>query len=371
MRPLILSCNTGAGHNTAGKAVREQFIKRGVDCQLMDSLSFASESLSRFVSDFYVNLTVKAPGLFGAGYRACEATSSPKIRSASYIANTGYAHTLYRYLVENKIDTVVMTHIFPSQCRTHIRKRYHMHGLKTYLISTDYNCCPYVEETSTDAFFIPHDSITSEFIRRGVGEERVLVSGIPTQEKFSRRMDKRAAKAQLGLPQDAPIILVMGGSMGFGNIEDMVRLLRNRMPDRANIVVLAGNNERLKASLRARFGDDTRVHVIDFTLEADVYMDACDVLLSKPGGLSSTEAAVKNVPLVHMAPIPGCETDNLLFFNHFGMSVSGDSPSETADAAIRLLERPELQKAVMDAQRQNTNPHAAADIVHYIMEHAD
>lgn len=371
MRPLILSCNTGAGHNTAAKAIREQFIKAGADCQMLDALSFASESLSRFVSDFYVNLTVRAPGLFGAGYRACEALSSTKLRSASYIANTGYAHTLYRYLVDNRIDTVVMTHIFPSQCLTHIRRRYKMEHLHTYQISTDYDCCPFVEETSTDAFFIPHDSITADFLRRGVGEERVFVSGIPTLEKFSKRMDKQAARAHLGLPERAPIILVMGGSMGFGNIEDMVRLLRNRMRDETNIVVLAGNNERLKASLRARFGDDTRIHVIDFTSEADVYMDACDILLSKPGGLSSTEAAVKNVPLVHMEPIPGCETDNLLFFSHFGMSVSGSTPVETADAAIRLLERPDLQKAVLDAQRQNTNPHAAADIVRYIMNRAD
>jgi len=371
MRPLILSCNTGAGHNTAAKAVREQFIKAGADCQLLDALSFASESLSRFVSDFYVNLTVRAPGLFGAGYRACEALSSSRVRSASYIANTSYSHALYRYLVENKIDTVVMTHIFPSQCLTHIRKRYKMNHIKTYQISTDYDCCPFVEETSTDAFFIPHSSITGEFLRRGIGEERVLVSGIPTLEKFSKKKEKGAARAHLGLPETAPIILVMGGSMGFGNIEDMVRLLRNRMREQTHIAVLAGNNERLKASLRARFGEDARIHVVDFTNEADVYMDACDIMLSKPGGLSSTEAAVKNVPLVHMAPIPGCETDNLLFFSHFGMSVTGDTPTGIADAAIRLLERPDLQKAVLDAQRQNTNPHSAADIVRYVMTHAD
>ncbi|MDO4739703.1 MAG: glycosyltransferase [Eubacteriales bacterium] len=367
MRPLILSCNTGAGHNTAGSALREQFLKSGVDCQMLDALSFASESLSKFICEFYVGLTVRAPGLFGAGYRACEAISSPKRRSASYIANAGYAHTLYRYLADNRIDTVLMTHIFPAQCLTHIRKKYRMNNIRTYLISTDYDCCPFAEETSTDAFFIPHDSITADFLRRGVGEERVFVSGIPTLEKFSRKADKDEARRSLHLPQEAPIILIMGGSMGFGNIEDMVRLLRNRMRDKTNIVVLGGNNERLKSSLRARFGDDTRVHVIDYTNQADLYMDACDIMLSKPGGLSSTEAAVKNVPLVHMAPIPGCETDNQQFFNHFGMSVSAETPAETADAAIRLLERPELQQAMISAQKANTNARAAEDIVRYVM----
>lgn len=370
MRPLILSCNTGAGHNSAGKAVREQFLKNGVDCQILDALSFASESLSRFVCNFYVKAAINVPNVFGVCYRACEALSSPRIRSASYIANTGYSHALHRYLVENRIDTVIMPHIFPAQCMTHIRKKYRM-NVKTYLISTDYDCCPFVEETSTDAFFIPHESITAEFINRGVGEERLFVSGIPTMEKFFRKMEKAKARSQLQLPDKIPIILVMSGSMGFGKLEDMVRLLRNRMPEKCNIVVLGGNNERLKASLRSNFGDDTRIRVLDFTNQADLYMDACDVMLTKPGGLSSTEAAVKNVPLVHTAPIPGCETDNLLFFNQFGMSVSGETPAQTADAAIKLLEKPEMQRAVMDAQRKNTNPHSAADIVRYIMEHAN
>lgn len=370
MRPLILSCNTGAGHNAAGKAIREQFEKNGVECQMLDALSFASESLSRFVCNFYVKTTIAAPKVFGACYRACEHRSSPSIRSAAYMANTGYAHSLYRYLARNRIDTIVMSHVFPAQCLTHIRKRYPLYA-RTYMIATDYDCCPFVEETSTDAFFIPHDSITAEFIRRGVGEERLFVSGIPTMEKFSRRADKAEARAQLNLPQGVPIILMMSGSMGFGNLEEMVRLLRNRMPESTNIVVLGGNNERLKTTLRSRFYDDRRIRVLDFTTQADLYMDACDIMLTKPGGLSSTEAAVKNVPLVHTAPIPGCETDNLLFFNHFGMSVSGNTPAETADAAIRLLERPEMQRQIMAAQKQNTNARAAADIVGYILEHAD
>lgn len=369
MRPLILSCNTGAGHNAAGKAIREQFEKNDVECQMLDALSFASESLSRFVCNFYVNMTIRAPKVFGAGYRACEHLSSPKIRSASYMANTGYAHSLYRYLAKNRIDTIVMCHIFPAQCLTHIRKRYPLHA-QTYMISTDYDCCPFVEETSTDAFFIPHDSLAGEFIRRGVPEEKLLVSGIPTMEKFSHKTDKKEARAKLGLPEKKPIILLMSGSMGFGNLEEMVSLLRNRMRDETNIVVLGGNNERLKAVLRGHFGDDTRIHVMDFTTQADLYMDACDIMLTKPGGLSSTEAAVKNVPLVHTAPIPGCETDNMLFFNHFGMSLSGSTPIETADTAIRLLERPEMQREIMSAQRQNTNPDSAKDIVRYIMEHA-
>ena len=369
LRPLILSCNTGAGHNSAGKAIREQFQKRGVDCPMMDALAFASESLSRFICNVYVQTTIRAPGVFGAFYRASEATSSPRVRSISYLANTGYSHRLHRYLEENRIDTVIMPHIFPAESMTHIRKRYHIR-VQTYMISTDYDCCPFVEETSTDAFFIPHDSLAGEFIRRGVPEERVLVSGIPTAEKFASKTPKATARAELGFPEKTPIILVMSGSMGFGHVEDMVRLLRNRMPDEARIVVLGGNNERLKASLRHAFESDRRIEVHDFTTRADLYMDACDVMLTKPGGLTSTEAAVKNVPLVHTDPIPGCETDNLSFFTHFGMSVSGKDLPETANAAIRLLTRPDLQRAMAEAQRRNTNARAASDIVEYILDHA-
>ncbi len=366
MKPLILSNNTGGGHNSAAKAIREQLMLAGYECRIMDGLAFASENVSKFICKTYERITINAPAVFGAFYKASAKTSNPKMRSISYMANTAYAYKLYKYLRDNEIDTVITSHIFAAECLTHIRKHYDL-CFKFYLVVTDYDRLPFAEETSCDAIFIPHEALIPEYTARGIKEDRLLASGIPTASKFSIKIPQEEARKVLNLAQEVPQILIMTGSMGNGNAGEMIKLLRNRSADSC-ITVMGGNNERLKSDLRARFAGDRNVRILDFTSNAELYMDACDVLLTKPGGLTSTEAAVKNIPLVHTDPIPGCESGNLQFFTNFGLSVTGKDRSETADKAIALLMNREMRERMKEAQRLNINPHAAADIVRYVID---
>ena len=152
----------------------------------------------------------------------------------------------------------------------------------------------------------------------------------------------------------------MTGSMGFGNAAGVVAALAQRMDPASRAVVMVGSNERLNAALGKRFGQDARVVRVPYTTQVPLYMDACDVLLSKPGGLSSTEAAVKNVPLVHTAPIPGGEKINARFFAGLGLSVATGSPEESAAAAVRLAADRAAQERQLAAQRAHINADAAA-----------
>ena len=106
----------------------------------------------------------------------------------------------------------------------------------------------------------------------------------------------------------------------------------------------------MKQQLRRQFEQEKRVSVLDFTDKVDQYMDACDVLLTKPGGLTSTEAAVKNIPIIHTAPIPGCETVNAQFFSQRGLSVCRTVSREIAEAAERLANDSPLREDVYKRQ---------------------
>ena len=151
----------------------------------------------------------------------------------------------------------------------------------------------------------------------------------------------------------------MTGSMGFGDIGPMVeRLLAE--DGEAHVIVLGGNNAAMKDRLRADFSATGRVTVCDFTREVDLYMDACEVLFTKPGGLTSTEAAVKNIPLVHTKPIPGCETCNAQFFRERGMSVWCGGP-EDMGAALRLAADAEERERMRVCQ-DGINKRACEDI---------
>ena len=121
---------------------------------------------------------------------------------------------------------------------------------------------------------------------------------------------------------DVPMFLVMSGSMGFGKLAVFAAELALRCRNGEHIVIICGNNAKIERILRKEFHFNKRVHIIGYTNHVSLFMDACDVIYTKPGGLTSTESLVKNIPIVHTAPIPGCETANLQFFAARHLSVS-------------------------------------------------
>ena len=253
---------------------------------------------------------------------------------------------------------MVMPHLFPAEALTWLRRRGDL-DVPTYVVGTDYTCIPFWEETEMDHYLIPHKDLMAEFVKKGVPEEKLVPTGIPVSARFRTHASKEEAREQLGLPQGKTIYLVMTGSMGFGNAADIGKALLQRG---GAVCLLGGNNRKMKDGLRKQFGENPRMMVLDFTDQVSLYMDACDVVLTKPGGLTSTEAAVKNVPLVHTAPIPGCETINAKFFLKRGMSLCGMDPGRAAAAAFRLAQDKELQERMKEAQRREVNPFAADEI---------
>lgn len=368
MKVLLLSCNTGEGHNSAARAIKEQFDTRGIPCTIENALAFASEKISEYVCNTYIKLTLRTPKLFGWGYRVGRDIASPKRKSPVYFANKMYADALGKYIEENGFDTVIMPHVFPAEAMTALRR----HGkcnARLYAVSTDYSCCPFFEELEVDRYFIPHASLIPEFVDRGIPEEKLCVTGIPVSERFLQKTDKREARERLHLPQEGKIALIMTGSMGFGNTKAIAEELLECAPD-MHLVILGGNNEQAKAELRKRFAGQEQIEIKDFTREVPLYMDACDVLFTKPGGLTSTEAAVKNIPLIHTAPIPGCETENADFFSKLGISIAKTDVREAAQAAAKLCTKEEERAAMQERQRREINPHAAQCIFERVMQEA-
>ena len=372
MRAIVLTCNTGQGHNSAGRAIRLELNSHDVECETADALSFLGERVSGVIAGTFVNIAVKTPNIFGLMYQAGEKLSKElpeKIKSPVYRANTLYAENLYRYLEENQIDAAICPHLFPAEALTYIKRKKKL-KTKCYFISTDYTCIPFLEETDMDVVFIPHRDLRREFITRGVPGECIVDTGVPVLSKFSGATPKNIARSMLGIPQNIPAFLVMTGGEGCGNAQDLTEEILNRIEEDTRVVVMPGRNTQLKNELLFRFGDDKRVMVIGFTDSVELYMDACDVLLTKPGGISSTEAAVKGIPMIHTSPIPGCETINARFFSERGMSILAPDEESAAESAIRLSKDGSQKRRMLEAQAQYINKAAAEDICKRIIQDA-
>lgn len=160
-----------------------------------------------------------------------------------------------------------------------------------------------------------------------------------------------------------PMFLVMSGSMGFGKLAVFAAELALRCRNGEHIVIICGNNAKIERILRKEFHFNKRVHIIGYTNHVSLFMDACDVIYTKPGGLTSTESLVKNIPIVHTAPIPGCETANLHFFGARHLSVSSKHLAKQVQLGKALIENDSLREQMSEAQRRERKPEAAMQIV--------
>ena len=365
MKILILSCNTGEGHNSAGRAVKEYLELQGHQVVMEDMMLLKGARTSKAVGGAYVGIVKHCPLLFGLGYRLGGWVSSDKRKSPVYYTCSLLEGTLQRYLEQNRFDAIVTPHLYPAETLTAMKKKGWL-KIPVVAIGTDYTCIPFTEETKVDYYFIPHEELTTEFIKRGIPAEKLVPTGIPVSERFLKLPEKREARRQLGIPVDKSCILMMTGSMGYGRVESMTAKLVEQTGEDTHLYILGGTNEELKKTLRDRYADTERVHVLDFTTEVHLYMAAADILFTKPGGLTSTEAVAAKAALVHTKPIPGCEDRNVAFFTQHGMSVSGDTEDAVIQNGLKLLRDPEAQAEMRKCQEKYGKPYAADAVCEFI-----
>lgn len=360
MDALILSCGTGGGHNAVGRAVLEELEARGHRARMLNPYTLRSKRLARGIDRTYISLAQRAPRVFGAVYQAGQLYRQLPVRSPVYYANKAMTAVMEEYLSREPADVVIMPHLFPAEIFTSMRRR-GMSTPKTLFIATDYACIPFTEETECDGYVIPASDLARDFTARGLAEGLLYPLGIPVERKYRREETRQEARRRLGLEPDKPYVLMAGGSMGGGSIERAVRTLEAELKHRGGVglIVVCGDNRELYDRLSADAEGD--VILLRYTEELAGYMRAADLFVTKPGGLSSTEAAVCGVPILHTGAIPGCETKNAAYFQRLGMSRLCEA-REVAQAALELLEDEKAQRAMAEAQRRHIDPAAAGKI---------
>lgn len=360
MDALILSLGTGGGHNAAGRAIQEALEERGHRAVFLNPYDLLGGESSKKIDNIYIKLAQRLPWLFGAIYQLGNLYRHLPWHSPVFLCNRKMAPVLKEYLDKNHCDVIISTHIFSGE----IIATMHELGLKlpgTVFVATDYTCVPFSEETFCDSLVIASGLLTEEYISHGIEGERIIPAGIPVSSQFREGPSKQVAKAMAGLDPEKSYILLAGGSMGAGGLIKTVGLLLKWCRGRDYIpVVVSGNNKRLQKKLSRRFSG--RIILIGYTDRLHIYLRACDAYITKPGGLSSTEAAVMGIPIIHMNRIPGCETKNMRFFSELGMSISAKNTKESLFSALDRAVSSDGALKMRLLQKKYINPDAAGDI---------
>ena len=358
VRFLILSGNTGGGHNSAAGAVSDCFTAHGDECDIKDALAFLPHGTSYIVSNGHVFIYKKAPRLFGFFYRLAE-NHPAKENSDSIIYDmlTVGARSLKKFLEANPYDAVICTHVFAGMIATEAKRKYGI-PKRIYFVSTDYTCSPGVAEINADLFFIPHRLLAPEFEEKRIPKDRIVSSGIPVRQSFYEHYEKDTAKKLLDLPKDKRIVLLMCGSMGCGPIKELGSLLCHELPTDAHLVVICGSNKRLYKELKKDLKANNAT-IVGFTDQMSLYMDAASLALTKPGGLSTSEALAKALPLVLINAVPGCETRNLDFLTVNNFSQTAGSVERLSMLVCKTLQSPETLESISLRLKSQFNTNAA------------
>ena len=356
MRVLILTCNTGGGHNAVAAALAESFRRLGVSSDTADGLSFISQKASRFVSKWHTRFYRRYPKLYKAGYMSAENDAESNDRdNPVYRYMARGARRLDRAIQDGGYDAVVCVHVIPAMMMTELRRQ-HETGPVFCFVATDYTCSPTVGGCTPDICVIPHEELAEEFVSCGIARETLLAAGIPVRAVFRERGDRAAARSELALPPEGRHIVLMSGSIGCGPMADIAAELERRMERGDFASVLCGSNRQMLCALRRR--GFRRVEAVGFTNRVHRYMDSADVLVSKPGGISITEAGTRGTPLLLADMVGGCETRNQEFFHAHDWAETCQ-PEDMADAALALLDWPERRQALVAQQHRDFDGLAA------------
>jgi processive 1,2-diacylglycerol beta-glucosyltransferase len=330
-----------------------------VRTEIVDSYEYAALVVSRVVSDGYIQMVKTIPQMYRYIYnRAERATEVGPFRTW---AHQFTAENLHRFMQKWCPDAVVCTHAFPCGAMAEYKRMY-AGAPPVFGIVTDYAVHGFWLHANIDGYAVATESVRSTMISRGIDPDRVVASGIPVRTQFvpsSERM--HGLRERLNLPRDRFVVLMMGGGLGIGPLERMMRALQAvELP--LALVVIAGRNPRSERRvLAAAQNVSFPVRALTFVDNVFDYMHAADVLVTKPGGLSVAEALVAQVPLVLYKPLPGQEERNARVISEAGAGIRVRKLDDLAETLRRVLTDAELRAELATGARTLARPNAAGE----------
>jgi processive 1,2-diacylglycerol beta-glucosyltransferase len=367
-RVLFLSAAVGVGHTAAAQAVCSALasLDPEIETQTVDSYKYAASIFAKVVADGYIGMIKTVPQVYSYIYgRAERATSVPAMRR--WVSR--YTATNLRRLVdERRPDLVVCTHAFPCGVMSEYKAQFDP-GLPVVGIVTDFVVHPFWIYTNIDAYAVATPEMRSALLARGVRAENVLLSGIPVDARFAQpRLPLDDLRAELGLPRDRRIVLIMGGGVGIGPLDTMMRALGEVDVPLAAAVIVGRNRGLERRVIAAAELTDYPVRVLGFVDNVFDYMHASDVLLSKPGGLTSSEALAARIPMVLVKPLPGQEERNTRYLVSRHAAIRARGERELAGAVRDLLTSRDRRGDVLEQVDALRRPFAAATVAERILD---
>lgn len=364
---LLLTASVGSGHEKAAGAIAEGIKKSFplAKLDIVDFMSWHTSFINAFMKSCYLKMLSLVPNLYEFMYQFTD--GKRKGGCIQLLMAYAMSISIKSLIRKHEPDVIICTHPFPAEAVSHLGEKWRKNFLSAAVI-TDYSVhqmwiCPHM-----DLYFVGCDFMQKQLIADGIAKNIIHVTGIPVAERFQKEHDKKLCRQKLDLALDKPVILLMGGGLGLGRIGMALEQLET-IDEPLQLIVVAGRNRELLHKAEAVSKQSHHeIFVYGYTDKVHELMGAADLLLTKPGALTLTEALSLGLPMLLHEPIPGPETDNARYMSGCGSAIWLHAGDNLAYILRHLLADKDKLADMERAARRNRKPEAVGKIIEVIKE---
>lgn len=370
---LIFYASYGGGHLNAAKSVNEYILKHYENnpVELIDCMKYVNKTVEKLTTAAYREAAKKAPWVWGRIYS--DSQKGP-LAHLSTRSNKIMAIKLLKLLREKKPDLIISTHPFSSQMCSYLKRKGKITA-KIATIMTDF--APHdqwlVGSDFTDYYFVANDKMKAYLIQKNIEDNKIFVTGIPLSNRFLEKYDRKEILNNYHLEDGKRNILFFGGgefglgkSRTFEILDSLIKTSKNMQ-----IIAIAGKNEKMKAKFDEIVEENNatnRVKVLSFTDQVPELMSISDLVVTKPGGMTTTESLASKLPMIIINPIPGQEEENAEFLENKGVGIWIKKDDNVSEVLNNLFSSPNK----LDEMKNNTillgNPNSTRDICEILLK---
>ena len=356
-----------SGHRNAALAIEKalKILEPESEITNINAFNYTNPLAEKIVNSIYMGIIKVAPGIWDYLY------DNPKVvkrlEKAKQNVHKNNSPKLKRLFDRLKPDLVVCTQAFPCGMVAYYKKKYRL-NLPLVAVLTDYVPHAYWVYDAVNYYITPSDDVSSRLIKKGVPAEKVKALGIPFDPKFNETLEKSSILRKYKFSSNVPTILVMGGGQGLGPIKTIVKSLEKVRGDIQEIVV-TGTNKKLYNSLKRKIKKyKKKIILFGYTQSINELMYISDLVVSKPGGVTTSEVLAKGKPMIIIKPLPGQEANNTAYLTQKGAALKIEDPGKINLAVEELIKNPYKLNNLCERAKQISKPNSSMDIARLLLK---
>ena len=370
---LLLSVSAGSGHIRAAEALLSHVNAAEFPATVihLDVMQFVTRGLRKIYCDFYIYLLKHAPAFWSYLYHVTnEARPDSRAHKVRRWAERLGSRPLLREIESFKPDHIICTHFLPAEILSHLTAAGRLH-YPVWVQVTDFDLHRMWVHENIAGYFAPNEEVAFRMRNHGIPPGKIHVTGIPTMPVFSQKHDRQACARQLGINPQLMTLLLMGGGAGIGSLSAVAQRLLE-LPENFQLIVLAGKNAAELTALHELAAQHPgRLMPHGYTDKVDLLMGCSDLVITKPGGLTTSECLAMGLPMIVNAPIPGQEEHNANFLLEQGAALKALDLETLEYRILHLMAHPSKLQDMRTKAKALGRPEAANDVLHTVLGTAD